>query len=199
MMQDILQQFAGGAPNMPPEQMYGHVNTMLQQAPAEHVRGAIGDALQGLGPQGFGQSVQQAAQTMGPQQQQGLFGMLGQAIEGGGGSLPNVLGSLGLGGSNPGSTGGGYASGGGMSMPQGLGAGGLGQLASYALQNHSSALTSVLGNQLGGGATGGIGGMLGGGSTGGGGSAGVLSLLGNPTVQRVGMGLAQRLLSGGGL
>ncbi len=187
MMQDILQQFAGGAPTMPPEQMYGHVNTMLQQAPAEHIQGAIGDALQRLGPQGFGQSVQQAAQTMGPQQQQGLFGMLGQAIEGGGGSLPNVLGSLGLGGLHAGSTSGGYASGGGMSMPQGLGAGGLGQLASYALQNHGGALTSVLSNQLGGG------------NTGGGGGASVLGLLGNPTVQRVGMSLAQRLLSGGGL
>jgi len=202
MMQDILQQFAGGAPTMPPEQMYGHVNTMLQQAPAEHIQGAIGDALQGLGPQGFGQSVQQAAQTMGPQQQQGLFGMLGQAIEGGG-SMPNVLGSLDLGGSNPGSAGGGYASGGGMSMPQGLGAGGLGQLAGYALQNHGGALTSVLSNQLGGsgntGGMGGIGGMPGGGNTGGGGGAGVLGLLGNPTVQRVGMSLARRLLSGGGL
>jgi len=41
--------------------------------------------------------------------------------------------------------------------------------------------------------------MLGGGNTGGGGGASVLGLLGNPTVQRVGMGLAQRLLSGGGL
>jgi len=132
MMQDMLQQIAGGMTGMPPEQMHGQIDTMVQQAPQEHVQGAIGEALQALGPQGFGQSVTQAAQSMGPQQQQGLVGMLGQAIEGGGGSLPGVLGSLGLGG---GASAGSYTP------------GGLGSLASYALQNHGGALSTVLGNQ----------------------------------------------------
>ena len=120
---------------MPAEQMHGHVDTLLQQAPQQHVQGAIGEALQALGPQGFGQSVAGAAQGMGPQQQRGLVGLLGQAIEGGGGSLPGALSSLGLGGGAPGS----YS-------PEGLGA-----LASYALQHHGSALSGVLGNQAGGG------------------------------------------------
>lgn len=166
MMQEILQQFAGGAQQMPPEQMYGHVDNMLQQAPQEHVQGAIGEALQALGPQGFGQSVASAAQGMGPQQQQGLIGVLGSAIEGGGGSLPGALSSLGLGG----------GSGGSGLAPQGIGA-----LASYALQNHGGSLGSVLGNQT---------------SSGG---SGVMSLLGNPMVQQVGMNLARRLMSGQGL
>lgn len=166
MMQDILQQFAGGAGDIPAGQLHQHVNTMLQQAPPEHVQGAIGTALQALGPHGFGQSVTQAAQGMGPQQQQGLVGLLGKAIEGGGGSLPGVLGQLGL------SSGGGA---GGLS-PQGIGS-----LASYALQNHGGALNSVLGNH----------------ANSGGSEA--LRLLGNPMVQQVGMHLAQRLLSGGGI
>ena len=170
MMQDILQQLAGGAHGMPPEQMYGHVDALLQQAPPEHVHGAIGDALQALGPQGFGQSVAQAAQGMTPQQQQGVVGLLGQAIEGGGGSLPGVLGALGLGsGGGAGAPSGGYA-------PHDLGA-----LASYALEHHGGALQSTLGNQAGSG------------------GSEVLKLLGNSTVQRVGMHLAQRLLGGQGL
>jgi hypothetical protein len=169
MMQDILQQLAGGAQEMPPEQMYGHVDALLRQAPPEHVHGAIGDALQVLGPQGFGQSVAQAAQGMNPQRQQGLVGLLGQAIEGGGGSLPGVLGALGLGGGGAGAPSGGYA-------PHDLGA-----LAAYALEHHGGALQSTLGQQAGSG------------------GSDVLKLLGNPTVQRVGMHLAQRLLSGQGL
>jgi hypothetical protein len=169
-MQEILQQFAGGNPSMAPDQMYGHIDSMVQQAPNEHVQGAIGEALQQLGPQGFGQSVTQAAQNMGPQQQQGLMGMLGQAIEGGGGSLPGALGSLGLGG----------GAGGGM-QGAGLGPSGLGALASYALQNHGGQLGSVLGNHA---------------NSGG---SGALSLLGNPMVQQVGMNLARRLLGGAGL
>ncbi len=168
MMQDILQQFAGGAPQMPPEQMHGHVERMVQQAPPEHVQGAIGEALQALGPHGFGQSVASAAQGMGPQQQQGLVGLLGSAIEGGGGSLPGALSSLGIGGGSGASA--------GNLAPAAIGA-----LASYALQHHSGSLGSVLGNQA---------------SSGG---SGVLSLLGNPMVQRVGMSLAQRLLSGRGV
>ncbi len=184
-MQEILQQLAGGNAAMAPEQMYGHLDSMIQQAPDEHVQGAIGDALQQLGPQGFGQSVEQAAQGMGPQQQQGLMGMLGQAIESGGGSLPGALGALGLGGGG----GGGYASGGfapggamgGVLQGGGLAPSGLGSLASYALQNHGGALGSVLGGQA---------------NSGG---SGALSLLGNPMVQRVGMNLAQRLLGGAGL
>ena len=173
-MQEILQQFAGGNPSMAPDQMYGHIDSMLQQAPNEHVQGAIGEALQQMGPQGFGQSVTQAAQGMGPQQQEGLMGMLGQAIEGGGGSLPGALGALGLGG------GAGSGGGGGMQGAN-LGPSGLGALASYALQNHGGQLGSVLGNQ-----------------TNSGGS-GALSLLGNPMVQQVGMNLARRLLGGAGL
>jgi len=169
-MQEILQQFAGGNPSMAPDQMYGHIDSMLQQAPNEHVQGAIGEALQQLGPQGFGQSVTQAAQGMGPQQQQGLMGMLGQAIEGGGGSLPGALGALGLGGGA-----------GGGRQGASLGPSGLGALASYALQNHGGQLGSMLGNQA---------------NSGG---SGALSLLGNPMVQQVGMNLARRLLSGGGL
>jgi hypothetical protein len=168
MMQDILQQLAGGAHGMLAEQMYGHVDALLRQAPPEHVHGAIGDALQALGPRGFGQSVAQAAQGMNPQRQQGLVGLLGQAIEGGGGSLPGVLGVLGLGGGGAGAPSGGYA-------PHELGA-----LAAYALENHGGALQSTLGQQA---------------SSGG---SEVLKLLGSPTVQRVGMHLAQRLLSGQG-
>lgn len=166
-MQEILQQFAGGGAGMPAEQIMGHLDTMMGQAPNDHVHGAIGEALQALGPQGFGQSVEQAAQGMGPQQQQGLLGMLGQAIEGGGGSLPGAMSALGLGG--------GSASG-------GLNAAGLGALATYAMQNHGGALHATISNQ----------------ATSGGGS-GVLSLLGNPMVQQVGMSLARKLMSGSGL
>jgi hypothetical protein len=172
MMQEILQQFAGGTPQMSPEQMYGHVDRMVQQAPPEHVQGAIGEALQALGPHGFGQSVASAAQGMGPQQQQGLVGLLGSAIEGGGGSLPGALSSLGIGGGSSGS---------GGNLVGSLAPAAIGALASYALQNHGGSLGSVLGNQA---------------SSGG---SGVLSLLGNPMVQRVGMNLAQRMLSGQGL
>ena len=168
MMQDILQQLVGGAHEIPPEQMHGHVDRLLRQAPDTQVHGAIGDALQALGPQGFGQSVAQAAQRMDPQQQQGLVGLLGQAIEGGGGSLPGVLGALGLGGGDTRAPSGGYA-------PHDLGA-----LAAYALENHGGALQSTLGQQA---------------SSGG---SEVFKLLGSPTVQRVGMHLAQRLLGGQG-
>jgi hypothetical protein len=186
MMQDILQQLVGGAHEMPPEQMHGHLDTLLQQAPDTHVHGAIGDALQALGPQGFGQSVAQAAQGMDPQQQQGLVGLLGQAIEGGGGSLSGVLGALGLGGGGAGAPSGGLLP--GVLGTLGLGGGGagapsggyaphdLGALAAYALENHGGALQSTLGQQA---------------SSGG---SDVLKLLGSPTVQRVGMHLAQRLL-----
>ena len=162
-MQDILQQLVGGGHEMPPEQMHGHVDTLLQQAPDTYVHGAIGDALQALGPRGFGQSVAQAAQGMDPQQQQGLVGLLGQAIEEGGGSLPGLLGALGLGGGKAGAPSDGYA-------PHDL----------DALENHGGALQSTLGQQA---------------SSGG---SEVLKLLGSPTVQRVGMHLAQRLLDGQG-
>jgi hypothetical protein len=190
MMQDILQQLAGGAHEMPPEQMHGHLDTLLQQAPDTYIHGAIGDALQALGPQGFGQSVAHAAQGMDPQQQQGLVGLLGQAIEGGGGSLSGVLSTLGLGGGGTGAPSGGLLS--GVLGTLGLGGGGagapsggyapheLGSLAAYALENHGGALQSILGQQA---------------SSGG---SEVLKLLGNPTVQRVGMHLAQRLLDGQG-
>ncbi len=166
-MQEILQQFMGGAAQMPPQQMYGHLDQMIQQAPDPHVQGAIGEALQALGPQGFGQSVAGAAQGLNPQQQQGLVGLLGSAIEGGGGSLQGALSSLGLGGAG--------ASSGGLAPSM------IGDLASYALQHHSGPLGATLGN-----------------ATNANGS-GVLSLLGNPMVQRVGINLAQRLLSGQGL
>jgi hypothetical protein len=190
MMQDILQQLVGGGHEIPPEQMPGHVDTLLQQAPDTHVHGAIGDALQALGPQGFGQSVAQAAQGMNPQQQQGLVGLLGQAIEGGGGSLPGVLGALGLGGGGAGAPSGGLLpdvlgtlglGGGGAGAPSGgYAPHELGALAAYALENHGGALQSTLGQQA---------------SSGG---SEALTLLGNPMVQRVGMHLAQRLLSGQG-
>lgn len=166
-MQEILQQFVGGAGQMPPQQMYGHLDQMIQQAPDAHVHGAIGEALQALGPQGFGQSVAGAAQGMNPQQQQGLVGLLGSAIEGGGGSLSGVLSSLGAGG--------GAASSGGLAPSV------IGDLASYALQHHPGPLGSTLGN-----------------ATNSNGSS-ILSLLGNPMVQRVGMNLAQHMLSGHGL
>lgn len=166
-MQDILQQFVGGGTQMPAQQMYGHLDQMIQQAPDAHVHGAIGEALQALGPHEFGQSVAGAAQGMNPQQQQGLVGLLGNAIEGGGGSLPGALSSLGLGG--------GAASGGGLAPSE------IGQLASYALQHHGGSLGSTLGN-----------------ASNANGSS-ILSLLGNPMVQRVGMNLAQRMLSGHGL
>ncbi len=61
---------------MPSEQVHRHVNTMLQQAPTEHVQGALDQALQALGPGGFGRSVAQAAEGMSAQQSQGLVGML---------------------------------------------------------------------------------------------------------------------------
>jgi hypothetical protein len=186
MLEDILQQLVGGAHEMPPEQMHGHLDTLLQQAPDTHVHGAIGDALQALGPRGFGQSVAQAAQGMDPQQQQGLVGLLGQAIEEGGGSLSGVLGALGLGGAGAGAPSGGLLP--GVLGTLGLGGGDtrapsggyapheLGALAAYALENHGGALQSILGQQA---------------SSGG---SDVLKLLGSPTVQRVGMHLAQRLL-----
>lgn len=182
-MQEILQQFAGGDmgnTGMSSEQMYGHLDRMIGQAPNEHVHGAIGDALQQLGPNGFGQSVAQAAQGMGPQEKQGLMGLLGQAVENGGGTLPGVLSSLGLGGGGAQASG---ASPSGSAQGQGgnISAEALGSLASYALRNHGGALSSVLGNQANNN------------------GSGVLSLLGNPTVQRVGMNLAQRLLSHEGL
>ncbi len=57
----------------------------------------------------------------------------------------------------------------------------IGDLASYALQHHPGPLGSTLGNAAN--------------SQG----SSILSLLGNPMVQRVGMNLAQRMLSGQGL
>lgn len=137
MFQDIFQQLTDGSAEIPGEQMLGHVDSLLGQASSDHTNGAIGDALQALGPQGFGQSVAQAAQGMSPRQQQGLVGMLGQAIEGNGGSLSGVLGSLGIGG--------GGAGGGGFSPSE------IGALASHVLQNHGSSLGSVLGSRTSGG------------------------------------------------
>lgn len=168
-MQEILQQFASGAAGVPEDQTHGHVSAMLAQAPPQHAQGAIEDALQALGAHGFGQSVAQAAQGMGPQQQQGIVNVLGQAIESDGGSLSGVLNQFGLGGGSGNAPTGGYN------------AGALGQLASYALQNHGGALSSLLGSRS---------------SSGG---SEVLRLLGNPMVRQVGISLAQRLLSNKGL
>ena len=53
----------------------------------------------------------------------------------------------------------------------------LGSLAQYAGDNHSDALSRVLGNHFGNG-----------------GGSGMLSLLGNPMVREVGMNLAKRLV-----
>ena len=173
-VQEILQQFTGGGHNVADENLGGHVDSMVQQAPAEHVQGALGDALQTMGPQGFGQSVQQAAQTMNPQQQQGLFGMFSQAIQGGGGSVQEALGSSGAGGDA-----------GGQGQGGGVNPGMLGTLAEHALANHGDSLTSVLGNNMGGG-----------GAAGGMGGSGLMSMLGNPMARQFGSQLAQRMSGG---
>lgn len=146
-MNEIMQMFAGGGQGIQEDQMGGHVENMLQQASGDHIQGALGSTLGNLGPQGFGSSIEQAAQNMGPSQKQGLFSMFSQAIEGGGGSVPGALSSLGIGGNAQGGS--------------NLSAGELGSLAQHVLQNHGNALQSVMGNQMGGSGGSGITSMLG--------------------------------------
>lgn len=133
MIDGLIQQFAGGGvESLEGEALHGGVAQMLSGAPNEHGEGAIGEALGGLGPAGFGDSVRQGAAGTSPEARSGLAGMLMSAISQGGGSPGNVLSSLGIGG-------------GGSSM----GPSELGTLATYAAENHPNELAGVMGSQLG--------------------------------------------------
>ena len=164
MIDSLIQQFAGGgASNIEGEALHGGVGQLLGSAPNEHKVGAIGEALGALGPSGFGQSVSQGAGSASPAARSGLAGMLMSAISQGGGSPGNVLSSLGV---NAGAN--------------SMGPSELGTLATYAAENHPSALAGVLGGQLGGG--------------GGGTGSEIMHVLGNPMVRQVGLNLAKRLM-----
>lgn len=130
MLDGLLQQFAGGgAGSMAGEELHGNVGQLLQQAPNEHVTGAISQALGALGAGGFGKSVAEGAQNAAPAQRNGLADVLLRAVSQGGGSPNNVLSQLGIGG-------------------QSMGASELGSLAEHVASNHPSALSGLLGNQL---------------------------------------------------
>jgi hypothetical protein len=166
MFQDIAQQFLGGqAESMAGPELHGNVHQMAQNAPDSAVMDAVSGALGSLGSQGFGQSVQQAAQHATPEQRSSLMGTLLSAVEQGGGSSNNVLSQFGGGGGG------------------GLGAAELGQLAAHVAENHPGVLTQLIGNEL----------NSGGGTTTGGGG-GMMQLLGNPMVRQIGMQLAQKAL-----
>lgn len=130
MIDSLVQQFlSGNHESLGGDELHSGVGQMIQQAPNPTVNSAVEDALGQLGPQGWGQSVANAAQHASPQQRNGLADMLMQAVAQGGGSPNNVMSQLGIGGSQ-------------------LGPGELGQLASFVAGNHGGALASVLGDQL---------------------------------------------------
>lgn len=159
MLDGLIQQFAGGGMNaMEGQQLYSGVTQMLEGADNQHGIGAISQALGSLGGSGFGQSVAQGAANASPEQRNGLADVLMRAVSQGGGSPTNVLSQLGIGG-------------------QSMGPQKLGTLAQYVGENHSSALSQVMGNHFGNG-----------------GGGGMMSLLGNPMVREVGMNLAKRLM-----
>jgi len=159
MLDSLVQQFAGGgAHQMEGSSLFGGVAQMMEGAENQHGVGAVSQALGALGGQGFGQSVAQGAAHANPQQRNGLADLLLKAVSQGGGSPSNVLSQLGIGGGSMG--------------PQELGT-----LAQFVGNNHSAALSQVLGNHFGNG-----------------GGSGMLGLLGNPMVREVGMNLAKRLL-----
>jgi hypothetical protein len=116
---------------------------MAQSAPDNAVMDAVSGALGSMGPQGFGQSVQQAAQHAGPGGTGSLVNTLLSAVEQGGGSRNDVLSQFGGGGGS-------------------LGPAELGQLATHVAENHPGVLTQLIGNELnsGGGSGGGGGGMM---------------------------------------
>lgn len=130
MLGQLAQQFLGGeAQNLEGPELHGRVGQMAQAAPDESVTSAVREALGTLGPQGFGQSVEHAAQSGGPQQHNALADTLLRAVSEGGGSQGNVLSQLGIGG-------------------QSMGAGGLASLATHVAENHPDALAGVLGSRL---------------------------------------------------
>ncbi|GAC1435301.1 MAG: hypothetical protein NVSMB65_09260 [Chloroflexota bacterium] len=175
MLDAIMQQFASGqAGDLPHDQAASHVGTMVQQAPQEHVFGAVSDALGGMDSGTFGSSVASAASSLGTEQRGQLGSLLLGALGSGGGAGGSVLHNLGISSVDP-----------SQFSPSDLGT-----LASHLHQNNLPGLTGVLGNALGAGNLGGAGG----GGLGGGSGAGVLSLLGNPVVRQVGTQLAQRLM-----
>lgn len=92
MLDSIVQQFLGGqAQNLEGEELHQNVRHMAGQAPAPSVINAVQGALGQLGPQGFGQSVQQASQGAPQNQRNELGSVLLHAIEQGGGNPQQAL------------------------------------------------------------------------------------------------------------
>lgn len=159
MIDGLIQQFAGGGGNsLEGDLLHGGVTQMMEGANNEHGIGAISQALGSLGGGGLAQSVLQGSSHASPEQRNGLADMLLGAVSQGGGSPAGVLSQLGIGG-------------------QSMGPAELSSLAQYVGDNHPSEFSSMLGNHVGNG-----------------GSGGIMSLLGNPMVRQVGMNLAKRLI-----
>jgi hypothetical protein len=165
MLDTVIQQFAGGgAGNLESDALHGGLDSLLGQAQPDHASGAVGDALQALGSDGFAQSVQSAAQNQGPDERGQVGSMLMNTIEQDGGNPSAVLSQLGI----------------GSQSPQDMSHEDLGALAGYVADNHAGTFANLLGN----GAAGGGGGM----------ESTVMHLLGNPMVEQTGAKLAQRFL-----
>jgi hypothetical protein len=165
MLDSVIQQFAGGdAGNLEGDALHGGLDALLGQAQPGHASGAVGEALQALGSDGFAQSVQSAAQNQGPDERGQVGSMLLNTIEQDGGNPGAVLSNLGI----------------GSQSPQEMSHEDLGKLAGYVADNHGDAFANLLGN----GAAGGGGGM----------ESTALHLLGNPMVEQTATKLAQRFL-----
>ncbi len=129
-MESLLQQFAGGqGGNMEGSQLLGSVAQMLGGASNEHSQGATHEAINKLGPHGFGQSVAQGAQQASQEQRNGLANTLLSAVSQGGGSPDKALAALGINNNS-------------------MEGKALGLLAEHVAANHPNALASVLGSQL---------------------------------------------------
>lgn len=130
MMDSIVQQFlGGGAENLAGDALHQNVRSMAGNASTPSVMGAVEGALGQLGPQGFGQSVQQASQGASQDQRNQLGGILMHAIEQGGGNPQQVLASH---NADPGNM-----------QPSSLAG-----MAMHVAENHPQVLASLLGGHI---------------------------------------------------
>jgi hypothetical protein len=163
MLDSIVQQFlGGGAESMSGPQLHQHVKHMAGNAPAPSLVNAVAGALGQMGPQGFGQSVQQASEGASQGQRNELGSVLLHAIEQGGGSPQQALARH-------------------NADPNNMQPSSLAGMAMQVAEQHPDVLASLLGTHISQNASSG--------SSGSGG--GLMEVLGNPMVRQIGMHLAQ--------
>lgn len=130
MLDSIAQQFLSGeAQNLSGEQLHGHVRNMAGNAPTPSVVSAVEGALGQLGPQGFGQGVQEASQGASQDQRNQLGSLLLNAIEQGGGNRQEAMARH-------------------NANPSNMQPSSLAGLAMQVAENHPQALSSLLGGHI---------------------------------------------------